>query len=114
MEVIKPEITARNKRCVYKMQFPDGSFYIGSTEDLAQRISGYISAFKHSIGSVNRLIADKVYNFDRVEFIIMHIVPEQEPTRQKENEILKQHIGNPILLNRSKSAYNNSGLIKAR
>jgi hypothetical protein len=114
MKINKPVITKDNRRCVYMMQFPDHSFYIGSTVDLKRRIGGYLSAFKNSIGHVNKLIAAKVEKFDEVWFKILLVVPEDEETRTHEHKFIQQYIGHPLFLNRSKSAFNNSGMIKAR
>jgi len=100
--------------CIYKLSFPDGSFYIGSTTNFRQRLSGYKSSFKNSIGSVNKLIAAKANEFDVVFFDIMYVVQEHEELRCVENEYIKSSIGNPLLLNRSTSAFNNSGMIKSR
>jgi len=114
MTIIYSDITDKNRRCVYKMHFEDGSFYIGSTENLSQRIHGYKTAFKNSIGSVNKLIALKAAKFNVVWFTILEIVPPDIHPRKIEHEIIQKHIGNPLLLNRSRSAFNNSGMIKSR
>jgi predicted GIY-YIG superfamily endonuclease len=100
--------------CVYKMVFPDGSFYIGSTSDLRQRISGYRSAFKNCIGSVNKLIQAKAESFNSVEFIIMEEVTDISRYRFYENKHIIENSKNPLLLNRSRSAFDNSGMIKLR
>lgn len=106
-----PKIKAR---CIYKLSFPDGSFYIGSTGNFRQRLSGYKSSFKNSIGCVNKLIAAKVSLFDTASFEKMYVLKDSENLREVEDIYIKSSIGNPLFLNRSTSAFSNSGMIKAR
>ena len=94
--------------------FEDGSFYIGSTSDLKNRIGGYKQAFKNSIGSVNKLIAAKVEVFNKIWFEILEIVPADVNPKEVEHEYIKKYSPSPLMLNRSRSAFNNSGMIKSR
>ena len=99
-------------RCIYKLEFPDGSFYIGSTIKFRQRMSGYKSAFKNSRGAVNMLISNKAREFNTATFNILLKVPEGVNLREAEDEYIKINATNPFLLNRSRSAFSNSGMIK--
>lgn len=114
MTYIYPDITDKNRRCVYKLFFSDGSFYIGSTQNLKERIQGYKNAFKNSIGSVNKLLAAKSEQFDTIWFEILEVVSPDQNTREVEHVWMKRYLGDPLLLNRSKSAFNNSGMVKSR
>lgn len=114
MNFIHDIITKDNKRCVYKLSFPDGSFYIGSTEDLKKRMSNYKSAFIRSIGSVNKLIAAKAQEYSIIWFEILEVVPEGKNTREPEHKWIRENIGNPLSLNRSKSAFSNAGMVKVK
>lgn len=98
--------------CIYRITFPDGYFYIGSTKNFKQRISGYKSAFKNSIGSVNKLIAAKCMQFDVCYMDIVEIIFDHHDQYLFENDAIKINEGNPLLLNRSKSAFDNSGMTK--
>lgn len=99
-------------RCIYKLVFPDGSFYVGSTTNFRQRMSGYKSAFKNSIGTVNMLIANKARQFNTATFNILLKVPIEVNLRKAEDDCIKINATNPLLLNRSRSAFNNSGMVK--
>lgn len=113
IQIFSPAIDASNRRCVYLMSFEDGSFYIGSTANLRQRISEYKSAFKNSIGSVNKLIAEKVMQYDSVSFFILEVVSSDANPKTREDWWMKHFEGHSFLLNRSKSAFNNAGLTKS-
>ena len=114
MKINCQEITESNKRCVYKLSFEDGSFYIGSTKNLRQRLSSYNQSFnKDNIGSINKLIAKKALIYTEVNFSILEIIPLDINTKHIEDIYLKENSNNPLLLNRSKSAYNNSGMTKS-
>ena len=114
MTFIYPDITKDNRRCVYKLFFEDGSFYIGSTNNLSVRISGYKQAFKNSIGSVNKLIAAKSEIFTTIWFEVLEIVPLNVHPKEAEHAHIIKNSSNPLLLNRTRSAFNNSGMIKSR
>jgi len=96
------------------LSFPDGHFYIGSTTNLRQRISGYKSSFKNSIGGVNQLIAKKAEEFNLVYIEIIDIVPESVNPRDVEDVWIKKASDNHKFLNRSNSAYNNSWMTKKK
>jgi len=98
--------------CVYRITFPDGYFYIGSTKNFKQRLSGYRSAFKNSIGNVNQLIAAKSREFDVCYMDIIERVVDYHDQYLIENDSIEDNLGNPLLLNRSKNAFNNSGMTK--
>jgi len=112
MEFIYPDITSENKRCVYKLSFEDGSFYIGGTIDLLRRIGGYKAAFKYSIGQVNKLIARKAQQYNTIYFTILEVVPNELNPKELEDVWIRKFAKNNLLLNRSKSAFNNSGMTK--
>ncbi len=114
MIFICPDITKHNMRCVYKLQFEDGSFYIGSTCNLRQRVGNYKSAFKNSIGSVNKLLAKKAEDYDIIWVIILEIVPLTHNPKEYENYWIKSFGHCMNILNRSRSAYSNSGMVKSR
>ena len=101
-------------RCIYRLSFPDGSFYIGSTTNFRQRLSGYKSNFKNSIGNVNKLVAAKANIFDISFFEIIYRLEDNEQLLEIEDNYIKANVGNPLSLNRSKSAFNNSGMVKSR
>lgn len=111
---IKTDTPKSKCKCVYVLMFPDGSFYIGSTSNFRGRLSGYRSAFKNSIGNVNKLVAKKWNEFKSATFQIVERVENSEDLRHKEDVYIKASVGNPLLLNRSKSAFNNSGMVKKR
>ena len=106
--VLGPELC----RCVYRISFPDGHFYIGSTSNLKKRIGGYRSAFKNSIGNVNKLLAAKLIEHEMCVFEILERVPEEGDCYEVEDRWLKAKFSSPACLNRSISAYNNTGAYK--
>ncbi len=113
MQIFSPAIDSSNRRCVYLMSFEDGSFYIGSTANLKQRISQYKSAFKNSIGSVNKLIAAKIVQHSSVSFFILEVISSGINPKTREDWWMKLYEGNNFLLNRRKSAFSNAGLTKS-
>lgn len=111
------KICKENKRCVYEIIFPDKSYYIGSTTDIFKRISGYKSAFNNSIGSVNKKLAAKYNEFGTYEIIILDVIPDDVDPKIKEHEYLIRQYDKEKdvfheMLNRSRSAFNNTGMIK--
>lgn len=111
MELIKPSINNINRSCVYKMTINQSSFYIGSTTNLIRRIT----QFKHSLKNksnryLNKNICKIIDEFSIVEFSILEIVRDAELLRHREDYQIKKNWGNPLLLNRSSSAFGNKGV----
>ena len=106
--------TALRLRCVYKIEFPDGSFYIGSTCDFRVRALSYRSMFKRKSSGVNSMILNKVYMFQSAIISIVEEVPNGVCVKSIEDSHIKLNWDNPLNLNRSRSAYNNTGMVKIK
>ena len=114
MIIIHP-VNIKKLKCVYKIEFPDGSFYIGSTSNLHIRIQGYRNAFKNSRGSVNKLLASKSILFNKCHFTVIENVPDESICiKHYEDVWIKKYANNPLILNRSKSAFSNEGMVKSK
>lgn len=101
-------------KCVYKILFPDDYFYVGSTSNLKKRIGGYRSAYKNSIGNVNKLLASKMIEHGCCYFEVLEMIPEWFDPYEVEDRWLKKFFSSPLILNRSSSAYNNTGAYKSQ
>ena len=110
MIINQPDITLNSQCCIYKFEFPDGTFYIGSTVNLKRRIGQYKKAFR-SFTNVNKLICRKLDQFDEVTFSILAIVDDCGKLKQVENQYITKMYCDKIL-NRSASAFGNSRMIK--
>jgi len=95
--------------CIYKITFSDGCFYIGSTNNLSERISNYKSKFNKSIGAVNKLLGKKWLEFNKCRFDILEITIKQNLLELEQVYIDKYH-KDLLCLNRSKSSKSNSGM----
>lgn len=109
---IVTQIPKSNAACVYRISFPDGSFYIGSTINFRQRLSQYKSSFKNSIGSVNKLISNKAKQFNVCFMDIIEVSITPKDVYTLEDKHIKSNIGNSNILNRSNNAFNNAGMVK--
>jgi predicted GIY-YIG superfamily endonuclease len=100
--------------CIYVITFPDGSFYIGSTSNFNQRVSGYKSAFKNCIGSVNKLLSSKYSEYQHAYMSILEEISDISMLKHYEDFHIKTTWDSPLSLNRSKSAFSNDGMVNCK
>ena len=80
---------------VYKMIFPDGSFYIGSTVNLENRMKAHRA-------TPNKLVGVKTKEFPMTmqEFReIFHVIYEGDDYKEYESDLIRQSRGNELCLN---------------
>lgn len=92
----RPLIT-KNVRCVYKFSFADGSFYIGSTQNLHERLCNYKRNFY--TGIVNKKVAAKLELFKEVVFEIIEMVPEATSLKEVEQTFIRKFTYDQNMLN---------------
>lgn len=94
---------------VYRIDFPSGKFYIGSTLRLFVRIGQYGTQIKAGYPD-NKKFREALIGCDRITFSVLESVPDPLMTRHREDYYLKLHVDNPKILNRAMSAFSNVGV----
>jgi len=87
---------------VYKVKFPDGSFYIGATVNLENRM------MQHRYNSTNKPLKEKIKEFkmSKADFIqLFSVLHEGEDFREIEKEIIERCKSSELLLNVSGVKY---------
>jgi hypothetical protein len=97
-----------NPPAVYKMIFDTGHFYIGSSKAVKTRFVLWRTSLNR-MNFASKIIADVLPLVTSISFEIVEVVPEVE-LKTVETHYIQQHIGNPLLLNRSPTAFDNSGI----
>jgi len=97
-----------NPPAIYRMDFDTGHYYIGSSKKVKTRMNNWRTIFKYDRFS-SKLLADTLKSVKEVKFIIIEH-PALGELLERENYHLNLHFDNPLLVNRSSSAYGNIGL----
>lgn len=109
MEVI---ILSDNLNCagVYKLIFPNGKYYIGSTSNFKKRVSAFRAEFKRGYSHNKKLAAELSMN-ESVSFCVVEHIDDFSMLKHKEDYYLKLCSNDSHMLNRSKNAFSNKGVI---
>ncbi len=94
---------------VYKMIFDDGSYYIGSTINLTQRINGWRFKLNSGIDKNYRVTAAFKAS-DTVTFEILEIIDDPVFRKFREDGYIKINFGKPLCLNIASNSINNLGI----
>ncbi len=90
-------------RCVYRITFDDGRFYIGSTNDLQRRLNKWRQ--KLTGGVYNKKIKFFVKNKFSCKADVLEYVEDRSKLLEREDWYIQRNRVNPLLLNRVKGAY---------
>lgn len=103
--------TSKGLKCVYKITIGE-YFYYGSTNDFLRRSSYYESNFKRHTVLLNKIFRKiaKVHKTGSIHVVFASL--NMSVVKMMEHSFLEQNYNNPKSMNRTKSAYNNTGLIK--
>ena len=110
-EIDSPTVLLPAISGVYKLIFSNGYFYFGSTQDLRDKISHYISDIK-SNRKLTKNIWVAIRSSESMKIEIIAICYSKQESLQIEDRYIKLFLGNPLLLNRSPSAYSSKGLVQ--
>lgn len=94
---------------VYKLIFPKGEFYYGSTMDLRNKFSDYESAIRNG-AKLTAGMWKAIRANDSMKIEIVAICYNKQEALAIEDKYIKLFFGNPLLINRSPSAYSSKGL----
>lgn len=94
---------------VYKMIFDDGSYYIGSTINLTQRINGWRFKLNSGIDKNYRVTA-AFKSSSTVTFEILEIIDDPVFRKFREDGYIKINFGKPLCLNIASNSTNNLGI----
>lgn len=94
---------------VYKMVFDDGSYYIGSTSNLKQRMWGWKFKLNKGIDK-NHKVTAAFKETTKVIFEILEVIDDPIFKKLREDGYIKLNIGKPLFLNIASNAYNNKGV----
>jgi group I intron endonuclease len=109
-EFIFPEFQKGVQVCgIYKMIFDDGSYYVGSSLNLRQRMWGWKFKLNNGVDK-NYKVTAAFKNTFKVTFEIMEVVDDPIFRKFREDGYIKINIGKPLCLNIASSAYNNLGI----
>lgn len=109
-EFIFPEFQKGVQVCgIYKMIFDDGSYYVGSSLNLRQRMWGW--KFKLNTGvDKNYRVTAAFKSTSKVVFEIIETIDDPIYRKFREDGYIKINIGKPLCLNIATSAYSNLGI----
>lgn len=88
----------RLKWVVYRLDFLDGKFYYGSTNDLPRRLSVHKTLMSKG-NHRNPLIRREGYGPDSFAVQVVADVESKQQAREKEARFIDNHIGQPLCLN---------------
>lgn len=83
---------------VYRLDFPDGRFYFGSTNDLPRRVSVHKTLMRKGTHR-NPLIRREGYGPDSFVVQVVADVDSKQQARNGEARFIDDHIGHPLCLN---------------
>jgi predicted GIY-YIG superfamily endonuclease len=110
--VIENSSTYKKVICVYKIEFGSGFFYIGSTKNLQQRIFVWNSFFKGvKVSKQSKYFLRYIETEVSVSLTILAKCKSTKLARKAEDRFLAENKNNPLLINRSKTAFGNKGII---
>lgn len=102
-----PDIT-NGIKCVYKLVFTDGYYYIGSTGNLKKRVSTHLSVLKMA-GDALLNCSYRWMKGKSIEYVEIIEVSEKLPElRLRESREIKISKGDPKLLNKKRMGMNYS------
>lgn len=102
------EILAAGK-VVYRIIFDTGYFYIGSTNSLAKRVRAFQRAFKWGL-HLSKKFKEAVEASETATIEVLEGLTYEHSLRYVEEEYIRPHAGDPMLINRSISAKSNLGI----
>lgn len=108
LKFIITEIESLHCAGVYKITFDNGTFYIGSTSNFRVRIGVFKSEIRDGYAH-NKRMKKSISESDTATFEVICICPDAESVKTKEDFYIKQNCDNPMMLNRSHSAFSNKG-----
>lgn len=109
-QLIVPQTPRGEVICaVYKMIFDDGSYYVGSTINLTQRINGWRFKLNSGIDKNYRVTA-AFKQSATVTFEILEIIDDPVFRKFREDGYIKINIGKPLCLNIASNSINNIGI----
>ncbi len=115
MEFIFPAIGRKvSPGGIYRMQFDDGNFYIGSSKDLKTRLRAWRNMIKLRKYLKNINIKNVIDRVSVVSFSIIEFHTNTQEMIERETELLKTHWENPLLLNRCADADYKKGTLGMR
>ena len=91
----------KNLCCIYIYRFNDGSFYIGKTTDLSQRLCTYKSLFTKG-RQLSKKILGKLEIFDEVTFDILEVVEDATTLKDRETFHVRSNLKDSNMLNSRK------------
>lgn len=93
---------------IYKLQFDNGKFYIGATDNLLQRYKAYTSNFRTGFFESKNLILA----FNGSESATMEVLKKcsEIDVLEWEKRVISEYLGNPNLINRSTGGNANEGI----
>lgn len=97
-----------NPPAIYKMTFDTGHFYIGSSKRVKTRLVLWRTQLRR-LDFSSRIIKDILKSVKEVKFEIIEYVFEKARL-QKETEYIRVHFDDPMLMNRSPTAFDNTGI----
>lgn len=109
-QFIYPELKRGEIVCaVYKMSFDDGSYYIGSSAHLKQRMWGWKFKLESGVDK-NYKVTAAFKETTKIVFEILEIVDDPALRKFREDGYIKINFGKPLCLNSASNAYTNHGV----
>lgn len=94
---------------VYKMIFDDGSYYIGSSTNVKQRMWGWKFKLTNGIDK-NYKVTAAFKATTKVVFEILEIIDDPILRKLREDGYIKLNVGKALFLNIASNAYTNKGI----
>lgn len=99
-----------NISCIYKLTFSNGCFYVGSTKNYRIRAGLFKTMFNGCGKLHNKKMILCMAECTSAVFELMELIPDTSQLKTRETEVIKQFIGNPLLINRAFDAHSNKGV----
>lgn len=102
IEIIKPD-NIPSKPGIYKFSLNTGHFYFGSSQNIKHRIGGHIRNFRPiNQKRLNRHLKKHILMATSITFYVLEVIANSQERKQKEEQYLKSHKSDPLILNYKK------------